>query len=254
MISTNWRSLKQLWLILLSIISSMGICYSVVAQEIANLPPAPSTGTPEGTSSAGGTRGEPKINRVCNSNSQSLVYLLDSGIRDFTVDAHPIFWVYNPYSTRELNSLEFTLSEVQTTATVYRTKVNLKGRAGILGIPLPQEKQYALKTNKDYSWSLSVYCHHQKNRPDVVFEGWLRRLPINSSLQQDLATFPSQHYAIYLENNILYDALTDLAQLRQSQPHDRKIMEAWNNLLIDLGRQELTTQPILTPVLYSAQD
>lgn len=254
MILTIWRSPKQLWFILLVIMSSIGISYSVVAQEISNLPPAPSTGTPEGTSSAGGTRGEPRIRRTCNTTNQSLVYLLDSGIRDFTIAAHPIFWLYSPYTVGQIDYLEFTLTEVQTTKKIYSAKVNLRERSGIMGIALPQEKQYALKPNQDYSWSLQVYCFQQENRPEIVFEGWLRRLPVNSSLQQNLAAFPSQHYSVYLENNILYDALTNLAQLRQEKPNDPKIITAWNQLLIDLGRKELIPQPILKPVIYSAQD
>ncbi|MDJ0691692.1 MAG: DUF928 domain-containing protein [Xenococcaceae cyanobacterium MO_188.B32] len=254
MILTIWRSPRQFWLIFFSIISSIGICYSVAAKEIADLPPAPTTGTPEGTSSTGGTRGEPQIDRVCNFNARSLVYLLNNGIRDFTISAYPIFWFYSPYSEGQINYLEFTLAEVETTKTIYRTKVNLRERSGIMGIALPQEKQYALKLNQDYSWSLQVYCSQQNERPDLVFEGWLRRLPITSSLQKDLAAFPSRQYSVYLENNILYDALTNLTELRQKKPNDPQIIKAWNQLLIDLGRKELISQPILEPVVYSARD
>ena len=254
MILSIWRSSRQFWLIFLSIISSMGISYSVVAQEIADLPPAPSTGTPEGTSSAGGTRGEPKINRVCNFTNQSLVYLLDSGIRDFTIVAHPIFWFYSSHTAGQIDYLEFTLAEVETTKTIYRTKVNLQERSGIMGIALPPEKQYALETNKDYSWNLQVHCSRQDSKPDLVFQGWLRRLPITSKLQKDLATFPARHYSVYLENNILYDALTNLVQLRQQKPNDPQIRKAWNHLLKDLGKEELIPQPILEPFIYSAQD
>ena len=254
MVLTIWRSPRQFWLIFLSIVSSMGICYSVVAKEVADLPPAPNTGTPEGSSSAGGTRGEPKINRVCNFSNQSLVYLLDSGIRDFTIAAHPIFWFYRPHSAEQIDYLEFALAEVETTQTIYRTKVNLQERSGIMGIALPQEQQYALKPNNDYSWSLQIYCSQQDDKPDLVFEGWLRRLPITPSLEKDLAAFPAEHYSVYLENNILYDALTNLAQLRQNKPNDPEIIQAWNQLLIDLGRKELISQPILEPFVYSARD
>ena len=254
MVLTIWRSPRPFWLIFLSMITSMGIGYSVVAKEVADLPPAPITGTPEGNSSAGGTRGESKIEQICNSTNQSLVYLLDSGIRDFTIAAYPIFWFYSPYTAGQIDYLEFALTEVQTNQTIYRTKVNPRERSGIMGIALPQEKKYALELNKDYSWSLQVYCSQQDNRADIVFEGWLRRLPMTSSLEKDLAAFPSQHYSVYLENNILYDALTNLAQLRQKKPNDPQIIKAWNKLLIDLGRQELIPQPILEPVVYSTQD
>ena len=254
MILSIWRSSRQFWLIFLSIISSLGMSYSVVAQEIANLPPAPNTGTPEGTSSAGGTRGEPKINQICNFSNQSLVYLLDSGIRDFTIVAHPIFWFYSPHTAGQIDRVEFTLAEVATTNTIYRTKVNLRERSGIIGLALPQEQQYALKTNKDYSWSLQVHCSQQDSKPDLVLQGWLRRLPITSQLQKDLAAFPARHYSVYLKNNILYDALTNLVQLRQQKPDDPQIISAWSQLLKDLGREELISQPILEPFIYSAQD
>ena len=254
MVLSIWRSSRQFWLIFLSIVSSIGIVYAVVAKEVADLPPAPRTGTPEGTSSAGGTRGESYMGQICNSTNQSLIYLLDSGIRDFTIAAHPIFWLYSSYTPAQIDYLKFTLAEVATTKTIYRTQVNLQEQSGIMGIALPQEKQYALEPNKDYSWNLEVYCSQQDSKPDLVFKGWLRRLPITASLQKDLAAFPTRHYSVYLENNILYDALTNLARLRKEKPNDPQITKAWNHLLKDLGREELITQPILEPLVYSAQE
>ena len=254
MILTIWRSPRKFWLILLSTISLISISYSVVAQEVANLPPAPSTGTPDDSFSAGGTRSEPNSNQTCDSTNPSLVYLLDSGIRDFTVSAHPIFWFYSPYTVGQIGYLEFTLADVQTTKTIYRSKIDLREQSGIMGIALPQEQKYALEPNKDYSWNLQIYCSPTEDQPDIFFEGWLRRLPITYNLKQDLAAFPAQHYSVYLENNILYDALTNLAQLRQTKPNNSEIMEAWNHLLTDLGKKDLIQQPILEAVIYSAQD
>ena len=254
MVLTIVRSLQQFCLIGLSTISLSGVYGLGIAQEIAELPPAPSRGTPKGTSSAGGTRSEPDLNQGCNSSNQSLVYLLDSGIRDFTLAAYPVFWFYNPDTTEEIAYLEFTLAETQTAKTIYRAAVNPQERAGIMGITLPREEQYALELDKDYSWSLRVYCHQEQNEPNLVLEGWLRRLPLTSSLKKQLAASPTQQYAVYRENNILYDTLTNLAQLRQHQPNDPEIMQAWNQLLTDLGWQELAQKPIVEALLYSAED
>ncbi len=249
------RSLRQFWLIgLIIIISKLSISYLGMAQARAELPPAPSRGTPEGTSSAGGTRSETDLNQGCTSSNQSLVYLLDSGIRDFTVAAYPVFWFYNPYTSGEVSYLEFALTETQTAKTIYRTAINSTEQAGIMSITLPQEEQYALERDKDYSWSLQVHCHQKKNEPDLVLSGWLRRLPLTPSLRTQLAEFPTQEYSVYMEHNILYDALTNLAQRKKHQPNDPKIMAAWNYLLTDLGWQELAQKPIVEVLLYSVED
>ena len=256
MILTIARPLRRFWLICLSMISSIGFCYLVVAQEAANLPPAPSTGTPEGTSSAGGTRSEPEIVQTCETSDQSLVYLLDSGIRDFTLDAYPVFWFYNPYTSGEIAYWEFALAEVQTEKTIYHTVVNSQERAGIMGIALPQQEIYALEQDKDYLWSLRVYCGQQDDKPSIVLEGWVHRLPLNPDLEQELATYPTSQdaYPVYIDNNIFYDALTSLARLRQQKPQNRKIIEDWDQFLTDLGWQELTRKPILNEVVYSSQE
>jgi hypothetical protein len=46
-------------------------------------------------------------------------------------------------------------------------------------------------------------------------------------------------YFIIVRNAVLYDALDDLAQRRTAEPKNDRLKTAWNQLLVELGWQEL---------------
>ena len=115
---------------------------------------------------------------------------------------------------------------------------------------LPKEKRYALSPEVNYAWSLEVDCAETERANKVVLEGWISRKLGNSKLQNQLATVTDlERHTIYLQHNLLYDALTELAQLRVAKPGSIQIRTAWNQLLTELGWQELTQQqPAIKPI------
>jgi Domain of Unknown Function (DUF928) len=224
---------------------------TTTAKELAKLPKAPQRGTPDGSSTAGGSRTEPGLGNVCSQSNQSIAYLLDSNIRDYTSTPYPTFWFNIPRHAFKIANVEFALAESQTDKTIYRTKVKLEERTGIMGIALPQKEQYALKPDMDYTWHLQVDCQEAEQLSEVSLKGWVRRLSMNPDLTNELKS-SSQKYAIYAENNILYDALGELIRLRQQNPSDREISQAWTKFLADLGKQDLAQQnfSIVSPNSY----
>lgn len=234
--------LKKLLLSLLSLGLILAID-PVLAEEGGKLPKAPQRGTPEGSSKAGGTRTQPQLDRICSPNHQAIAYLLDNEIRDYTLATHPTFWFYIPQHNEQFTSAEFMVTESQTEKTIYRTKVELNQPEGIIGITLPQEEQYTLEPNQDYSWNLQINCRQQEKLSNMVLTGWVRRLPMTSSLENSLAA-SSKKYQVYMQNNIFYDALTNLIQLRQQNPTDREIEQDWIEFLGDLGKQNLSQKPL----------
>jgi hypothetical protein len=224
---------------------------TATAKELAKLPKAPQRGTPDGSSTAGGSRTATEIGDVCSQNKQSIAYLLDSDIRDNTLTPYPTFWFNIPRHADQNEIAEFALAESQTNKTVYRTKVELQEQAGIIGVALPQKEQYALKADTDYSWRLQVDCQQPEKSGEVILKGWVRRLPMNPNLASELEA-SSQKYAIYAQNNILYDALGELIQLRQQNPNDKEIAKAWTEFLADLGKRDLAQQnfSIVSPNSY----
>ena len=216
----------------------------IMAAEVAELPKPPQRGTPEGSSTAGGSRTEPEAS-LSGCQGDSIAYLLDSGIRDYTIAAYPSFWFYVPFGERKAIDAKFSLAESSTGKIVYQRGIDLQKPSGIIGVALPQEQQYALKPNQDYVWQLQINCaaaNSDNRADDHNLKGWVRRLPINSQLESQLQNSSNNKYDVYAEQNLLYDALSELIQLRQQKPNNEAINRAWIELLGDLGKPQLTRE------------
>lgn len=162
-----------------------------------------------------------------------------------TVAEYPTFWVYVPELPTNLRLGEFVLQDEQGND-VYRTSLTLPGKAGSMGISLPSSSQYALKQNSKYHWFFRVYCGDPQNKPEYFFvDAWLQRVALNPELQQQLKTTKSGQYRVYAANNLWYDAITNLAELRSSNPNERVLSEDWTNLFKAVGLEELAQVPIL---------
>ena len=210
------------------------------------LPPAPETGSPEGDFSAGGTRGNKPKNFVCGDKSQNIFYLLGDRNREFTLSAYPSFWFYISNKINETTQIKFVVSELKTGNKVYDRVIQGTNKSGIIGITLPKDKQYALSSEKNYSWSLIVDCPGTYKNSEAILAGWLTRLSSDSELQQQLAAASeTEKYTVYLKHNLLYDALEELALSRMAKPNNIKIETAWNQLLTKLGWEDLAQQKSL---------
>ncbi|NER32277.1 MAG: DUF928 domain-containing protein [Symploca sp. SIO1C4] len=227
--------------------------------EALALPEAPPTGSPEDGSSMGGTR-EPALDTACKKTNNPLVSLLaaneenDHTIsrRDFTSSPYPSFWFHIPYVSQEVSYIEFALQDPQLSKTIYRTAVKLTDKPGIIQINLPQQEQYSLEVEKDYYWDFIVYCApnqpHQTEQPDVVLQGWIRRVAVNAPLKNQLESVKPQEYIAYIDNDLLYDAVTNLAALRLANPENPQLHNDWTKLLSLLGWEELASEPLVDSI------
>jgi hypothetical protein len=205
------------------------------------LPPAPDTGSPEEDFAAGGTRDGQLKNTVCGTNTENIVYLLGNKNREFTASAYPSFWFHIPQNMNGINQMKLVVTELTTGKKIYDRILPKPQQPGIIGVNLPQSPQYALSPKTNYTWSLQVDCAGEKQEPEIALTGWLSRLSSNSKLENQLAnTSELNKYKVYLQNNLLYDALNDLAELRIAQPNNTNIEIAWTDLLSKLGWQDLT--------------
>lgn len=195
----------------------------VIAQSNSQeeeLPAAPDTGTPTGTSTPGGSR--PQTN--CPKTKLPLRALVANNGKDFTISEYPSLLFNVPYSDNQIRNIEFALEDPEEITTVYRTAIKLTGKPGIVKISIPQELKYSLKTNKDYRWNLILYCKGNKtDEPDQYLTGWIRKVPMTSQLRK-------RKYQSYLKNNIWYDGIYLLAEKYFANPDDKKLKAAWNNL------------------------
>jgi hypothetical protein len=162
-----------------------------------------------------------------------------------TVAEHPTFWVYVPELPTNLRSGEFVLQDEQEND-VWRTPLTLPEKSGAIAISLPQNPQYALKQNSKYHWFFRVYCGDPQNQPEYIFvDAWMQRVALTPNLQRQLETAKPQEYTAYAAHNIWYDAVTNLAELRRTNPGDRVLTQEWTNLLKAVDLEELAQAPIV---------
>ena len=239
----KWLFFTVTFGVLISIISPL-----VYAQETTenNLPSSPNTGSPEDDFSAGGTRDNHLLTEVCGADSQPIAYLLGDNNREFTIEAHPTFWFYFDNNKNQINRIEFILTELETGKQIYNRTIEVPKKLGTVGITIPAEQKFTLSPNINYSWNVNVNCVRQ-NESTLALKGWIQRLPLSTDLQNRLANASiKEKYQIYLQNNLLYDALDYLAQRRITEPNNNQLKVVWNQFLSELGWQNLI-KPVVEP-------
>ena len=244
----KWLFFTVTFGVLISIISPL-----VYAQETTenNLPASPNTGSPEDDFSAGGTRDNHLLTDVCALDNRAIAYLLGDNNREFTIEAHPTFWFYFDDNKNKINRIEFILTELETGKQIYNRTVEVPKKVGTVGITIPAEQKYALSLNINYSWSVNVNCVGQ-NESTFALKGWIQRLPLSTDLQNRLANASTEEkYRVYLQNNLLYDALDYLAQRRITEPNNNQLKVVWNQFLSELGWQNLI-EPVVEPRILNA--
>ena len=204
------------------------------------LPPAPDTGSPEEDFSAGGTRKRLE-DTVCSEIEQNLIYLLGNRNREFTSSAYPTFWFRVPNTMNEITQMKFVVTELETGKKIYDRSIRDQ-KSGIIGITLPKEQKYALSPETNYAWSLEVDCSQTDEETQIALEGWLSRVSPSKLQDRLAAASKTERHQIYWQHNLLYDALTELARHRIAEPNNTQVEIAWNQLLVELGWQDLVQQ------------
>ena len=218
-----------------------------------SLPSPPDTGSPEEDFAAGGTRKNHQFNKICGVAGQEIIYLLGNNNREFTASAYPTFWFYIPDNLEQVKQIKFVLKELETGNKIYNRPIEIPEKLGIIGIKIPPEPQYALTPNINYHWSLEIDCIEPNYKPVIALSGWLRRLPSNLDLQNQLAITPSEDkYQVYLQHDLLYDGLDYLAKLYIAEPHNPRLKTSWNQLLVKMGWQDLAQECTIEPYIAKA--
>ena len=165
-----------------------------------------------------------------------------------TVLEHPTFWFYVPYSAQEASLGEFILQEEEG-KDVYRTRFTLPGNPGFVSVTIPPTAT-ALEINKSYRWYFKLYCSQQKSSGSNFVEGWVQRVELTPVLEQQLKAASGQEYIVYANNLIWYDAIANLAKLRQQNTSNSTLDRDWNNLLQlrGIALEQLNQKPFVGSV------
>jgi hypothetical protein len=123
---------------------------------------------------------------------------------------------------------------------IYETTVQLKGKAGILQLRLPET--IVIQPNKTYTWEFSIVCDTHDRTKDQIIQGKMQRVPTSVSLQKALKTAPPLRQAeLYAKEKIWQETLIIASQLRSSNP------KAWEGLLTSVNLKAIAKQPFITP-------
>jgi hypothetical protein len=159
-----------------------------------------------------------------------------------TVSENPTFLVYVPETSANVLELRVEDEEGQQVGETARRE--LTETPGIYRISLP-ETTLPLDVGKDYKWLVSMTC--QVGDPNDPFvEGLIRRVSPDSMLTRSLDQVSGlDQVTVYAEAGIWQDAIVNLAALRQTQSNNPEVVSAWQNLLQQVGLEDITDAPLI---------
>jgi hypothetical protein len=164
-----------------------------------------------------------------------------------TVSPSPTLFFYIPqFKQPQTVEIEFVLRN-GLDELVYEKTFPAKEYGGIISLTIPASASFqGLAIGQNYHWYLSIIYDRRDRAHDDVVEGWIRRVPLESTLSQKLAqTTPIEQVKIYQGANLWQDSLATLAEMKRSHPDDPSLVQMWAELLqsVDLGN--LAEQPLL---------
>lgn len=200
-----------------------------------------------GNRTAGASRSE-----SCVAQNQTATALIPETNIGLTVVASPTLLFNVPQTSAK--SAEFGVQEKNDKGryqTIYKTTVPLPGTAGIVSASLPPNGSAAsqLQVDKTYHWYFRIVCSAEDDTLNVYLDGSIQRVAESPALTNALkSASPQDRPAIYAEEGVWFDAVANLAQLRQQNPNDSALAEDWAALLEAAGLERMVEAPLVGSV------
>ncbi len=176
------------------------------------------------------------------SQKASVTPVLPTSRIGLTVKERPTMLVYIPQTSAK--KALFSLQDEQKRS-LYQTTINLPEKPGVIAIKLP-ESAPALKTAKNYQWSLAMICSAQLEPDSPFVSGWVKRVQAPVSLKNQGNLSPSLELVSHLANNgVWYDTASELARLKKAQPYNRTVTGSWQKLLNSVGLNAIADAPLI---------
>lgn len=202
---------------------------------------------PSRNRTAGASRGS------CGADIASPVALLPSEQRiGLTVEANPtlLFNISQPSTA----SAEFILQEIEgekIIREVYATTIELPKASGVISISVPkgEDSSQSLEVGKRYEWSFALICDLKDRGQDIILDGEIERFEPSAELTSTLQkAAPKERPSVYADAGVWYDAVADLAKLRQEHPNDSQLATDWETLLQSVGLDAIAQSPLVGSV------
>ncbi|MDJ0519303.1 MAG: DUF928 domain-containing protein [Trichodesmium sp. MO_231.B1] len=165
--------------------------------------------------------------KLCPQMEKPLLALIPQSNLGYTLASHPTFWLYIPGYSKSIN---FTLIDEATGKEIYQTKFNFEFERGIISLKLPSAAP-PLKVGKQYRWRFVFDCG--SGADNLPVDGVVERVAATDSLTSRLnsAATVMEKIDIYAALGLWYETITELGNLRRSNPDDVAIKARWNSLL-----------------------
>ncbi len=167
-----------------------------------------------------------------------------------TVTESPTFLMYIS-KTQKTKGTFVVVGERDNEAFLVQEKtVELPGSAGVVSVSVDLPKDENTEAPL-YHWFFTIDCN--PNDPDtsgdLVVDGWVKQMPKDESLTQDLAKAQERDRpAVYAAHENWTETLSTLADLRQSYPKDQQLKDDWQSLLKSVGLERLAGAEIIGPL------
>jgi len=159
-----------------------------------------------------------------------------------TIAARPTFFVYIPPS--QATVAEFWLSDDQWND-LYHTTFTPPNQPGVVGIRLPPEMP-ELEVDRFYHWGVVVSCNPNDPISSMVVTNYIQRRELPASLKTMLNQTPLRDRpGFFARQGLWHDALSNMAQLRLTNPQDQGLQDDWSSLLTSVELQPIAQEPLL---------
>ena len=181
----------------------------------------------------------------------TLTAIAPSGYNGLTTVSHPTFWIDLPKTSAQQAILlvkEGSDSNWHHLATHSQQSIDLKGKAGIIGIKLAQDAP-VLEIGKNYQWIVTLVCGDRPNPNDPLVAAGIKRVA-ESKITMDVPTTLTQleRASQYAEKGIWYDALDILVAEKSS-------LNNWHNIWVKyLQSGGLADDIVRKPVISEVND
>ncbi len=188
--------------------------------------------------SPGGSRGN------CLAQGNNLTALIPNSSVNVTASIAPKLFFYIP-ETPEQKTIEFVLRD-HNDQLVHEVFLQTTGQSGIMNVEIPQNITQSLEeSDANYHWYLSMICDADDRADDVVLQGKIGYVELDSSVQEKLASSsPAEQADLFQQEGIWYDALSVVAE-DSNQIMNSAATEKWAQMLTEIGLSEFSTQPFI---------
>ena len=191
------------------------------------------------------TKGGASRGSQCAIDSQeslSFIPVLPATNHGLTTASHPTILAYVPDTSAQ--SVFLSIQDENEEA-IYQSVLPIGDRTGVVSLEIPQEAP-ALETGKTYKWSFALMCDNQLRPDSPIIEGYIERVQPEPELaaQLERAT-PVEKAALYGQAGIWYETVATLAQLKEAEPQNQELINAWDSILNSVGLEKVSNARLI---------